>query len=68
MSRPSLRARLMAMSDHYQPMRHTFFDLWSEGKLDRRQMGYYLTQHNMYARRPSRVMRPRNPRPSIIAR
>jgi len=48
--RPSLRDHLIAIRDHYHTMHHTFFDLWAAGKLDRRQMGYYLIQHGRMTR------------------
>jgi pyrroloquinoline-quinone synthase len=50
MSRPSLRKRLVAIRNQYHTMKHEFFDLWSEGKLDKRQMGYYLIQHGRMTR------------------
>lgn len=49
-SLPSLRERLVAIRDHYHTKNHRFFDLWSTGKLDKRQMGYYLIQHSRMTR------------------
>lgn len=45
MSATSLEAELVAIREHYHTRNHPFFDLWSEGRLTKAQMGYYLVQH-----------------------
>jgi pyrroloquinoline quinone (PQQ) biosynthesis protein C len=47
---PSLRERLLAIRERYHTKNHRFFDLWSAGRLDKRQMGYYLIQHSRMTR------------------
>jgi pyrroloquinoline quinone (PQQ) biosynthesis protein C len=46
----SLRQRLVAIRDHFHTKNHAFFDLWAAGKLDKKQMGYYLIQHSRMTR------------------
>lgn len=50
MAKVSLRNELIRIRDHYHTQKHPFFDLWSTGKLDHRQMGYYLIQHGRMTR------------------
>jgi pyrroloquinoline quinone (PQQ) biosynthesis protein C len=46
----SLREQLVAIRDHYHTKNHKFFDLWANGRLNKRQMGYYLIQHGRMTR------------------
>ena len=46
----TLRERLVAIRDRYHTKNHRFFDRWANGRLNKRQMGYYLIQHGRMTR------------------